>query len=85
MPPSSTVAPWIAVRSELRRLSISGSSGTGELYTRLMDGSLEQGAFATTEDALWANEAIRRVRSEVHRVIVGQDRVLDEILLSMLC
>ena len=50
-----------------------------------MDGSLEQGAFATTEDALWANEAIRRVRSEVHRVIVGQDRVLDEILLSMLC
>jgi MoxR-like ATPase len=34
---------------------------------------------------MWANEAIRRVRSGVHRVIVGQDRVLDEILLALLC
>jgi MoxR-like ATPase len=50
-----------------------------------MDASRETGAFATTDDATWANEAIRRVRSEVHRVIVGQDRVLDEILLAMLC
>jgi len=40
---------------------------------------------ASAEEAAWANEAIGRVRSEVHRVIVGQDRVLDEILLALLC
>jgi MoxR-like ATPase len=44
-----------------------------------------QETVASMEDAAWAHEAIGRVRTEVHRVIVGQDRVLDEILLALLC
>ena len=37
------------------------------------------------EDARWAAEAVQRVRGEVHKAIVGQDRVLDETLLALLC
>ena len=42
-------------------------------------------AMATPQEAAWANESIAKVRAEVHRVIVGQDRVLDETLLALLC
>lgn len=36
-------------------------------------------------EIIWAREAIGRVRSEVHKVIVGQEQVLDEVLLAMVC
>ena len=39
----------------------------------------------TTNEIAWALEAIGRVRSEVHNVIVGQESVLDEVLLTMVC
>ena len=42
-------------------------------------------ALATPEEAAWASQAIARVRAEVHRVIVGQDQVLDETMLALLC
>jgi MoxR-like ATPase len=45
----------------------------------------EKDALATPEEAAWANGAIAAVRGEVHKVIVGQDRVLDETLLALLC
>ena len=70
-------------RSERRRLSISGSSGTPELYTRRMQ-EFPQDSVGP-EDARWAAESVQRVRNEVHKSIVGQDRVLDETLLALLC
>ncbi len=39
----------------------------------------------TPEECAWSIAAIDSIRSEVHKVIVGQDRVLDEILLTLLC
>jgi len=39
----------------------------------------------TQEEAVWSATALQRVRAEVHKAIVGQDRVLDEILLALLC
>ena len=42
-------------------------------------------ALATPEEAAWASQAISRGRAEVHRVIVGQDQVLDETMLALLC
>jgi len=45
----------------------------------------EKDVLATPEEAAWANGAIGAVRAEVHKVIVGQDRVLDETLLALLC
>ena len=39
----------------------------------------------TTNEIAWALEAVGRVRSEVHNVIVGQESVLDEVLLTMVC
>ena len=38
-----------------------------------------------TNEIAWALQAVERVRSEVHKVIVGQEQVLDEILLTMVC
>jgi MoxR-like ATPase len=35
--------------------------------------------------ALQVQEAYRRLESEVHRVIVGQDQVLEELLMALLC
>ena len=31
------------------------------------------------------NEAVARLKSEVHKVIVGQDEVIDEVLIAMFC
>ena len=45
----------------------------------------EKDALASPEEAAWANGAIGAVRAEVHKVIVGQDRVLDETMLALLC
>jgi len=39
----------------------------------------------TAEEAAWATQAVEKVRREVHKVIVGQNRVLDETLLALLC
>jgi hypothetical protein len=38
-----------------------------------------------TNEIAWAREAIGKVRAEVHKVIVGQEQVLDEVLLAMVC
>ena len=80
-----TVAPARRASIDRRKLSTSGSSGTRELYTRRMSEGPEKDALATPEEAAWANGAIGAVRAEVHKVIVGQDRVLDETLLALLC
>ena len=45
----------------------------------------EVGTELTTEEAAWATQSVERVRREVHKVIVGQGRVLDETLLALLC
>jgi len=37
------------------------------------------------EAALQVQDAYRRLESEVHRVIVGQDQVLEEVLMALLC
>jgi len=39
----------------------------------------------TPDEVLWSTQAVERVRNEVHKVIVGQGRVLDETLLALLC
>ena len=39
----------------------------------------------TAEEAAWATQSVEKVRREVHKVIVGQNRVLDETLLALLC
>ncbi|MCE9619719.1 MAG: AAA family ATPase [Planctomycetes bacterium] len=36
-------------------------------------------------ETAWALEAVGRVRAGVHKVIVGQEQVLDEVLLAMVC
>ena len=38
-----------------------------------------------TKEIAWALQAVDRVRCEVHKVIVGQDQVLEEVLLTMVC
>ncbi|MSR33444.1 MAG: MoxR family ATPase [Phycisphaerales bacterium] len=38
-----------------------------------------------TNEIAWALDAVGRVRTEVHKVIVGQEQVLDEVLLTMVC
>jgi len=38
-----------------------------------------------TKEIAWALQAVNRVRCEVHKVIVGQDQVLEEVLLTMVC
>ncbi len=43
------------------------------------------GALALSATATRASETLARVREEVHRVIVGQDELIDRLLVGMLC
>jgi MoxR-like ATPase len=43
------------------------------------------GAQPFTSESRHAAETITRVREEVHRVIVGQDRLIDRLLVGLLC
>lgn len=43
------------------------------------------GALALSPAASRASETLARVRAEVHRVIVGQDTLIDRLLIGMLC
>ena len=43
------------------------------------------GAIALTPAAASASETLARVRAEVHRVIVGQDALIDRLLIGLLC
>ncbi len=43
------------------------------------------GALALSPAASRASETLARVRAEVHRVIVGQDMLIDRLLIGMLC
>ena len=38
-----------------------------------------------SNEIAWSLQAVHRVRAEVHKVIVGQEQVLDEVLLTMVC
>ena len=38
-----------------------------------------------SNEIAWSLQAVNRVRAEVHKVIVGQEQVLDEVLLTMVC
>jgi MoxR-like ATPase len=46
---------------------------------------LATGALALSPAASRASETLARVRAEVHRVIVGQDTLIDRLLIGMLC
>jgi len=46
---------------------------------------LAAGALALSPAASRASETLARVRAEVHRVIVGQDTLIDRLLIGMLC
>ncbi len=43
------------------------------------------GALSLSPAASRASETLARVRAEVHRVIVGQDTLIDRLLIGMLC
>ena len=65
-----------------RIVSISGSSGKARNYTSAMQESLASTAIRTPADAKAAAE---RLRAAVHSVIVGQDRVIDEVMIALAC
>ena len=65
-----------------RIVSISGSSGKARNYTSAMQESLASTAIRTPADAKAAAE---RLRAAVHSVIVGQDRVIDEVMIALVC
>jgi MoxR-like ATPase len=46
---------------------------------------LATGALSLSATATRASETLARVRDEVHRVIVGQDDLIDRLLVGMLC
>jgi MoxR-like ATPase len=46
---------------------------------------LASGAPALSQSAARAAETLARVRSEVHRIIVGQDTLIDRLLIGLLC
>jgi MoxR-like ATPase len=81
------VAPTQCWAKPRQIVSTSGSSGTLELYTYSMNETESTGMseHEITNEIAWALQAVERVRSEVHKVIVGQEQVLDEILLTMVC
>ena len=58
-----------------------------ELYTYFMNETSTNNPLQPeiTNEIAWAREAIGKVRAEVHKVIVGQEQVLDEVLLAMVC
>jgi MoxR-like ATPase len=62
--------------------SISGSSGIVRIYTSGMQESAASMAVHTPQDAKAAAE---RLRVAVHSVIVGQDRVIDEVMIALAC
>ncbi|MGI8925920.1 MAG: AAA family ATPase [Tepidiformaceae bacterium] len=43
------------------------------------------GATALSPHAAQAADVLRRVRAEIHRVIVGQDTLIDRLLIGLLC
>lgn len=46
---------------------------------------MTQQAHVLTASAAEAAEVLSRVRAEIHRVIVGQDRLIDRLLIGLLC
>lgn len=66
----------------LRKTSISGSSGKVRNYTSPMQESAPSTVIHTPADAKAATE---RLRTAVHSVIVGQDRVIDEVMIALAC
>jgi len=66
----------------LRKTSISGSSGKARNYTSPMQESAPSTVIHTPADAKAATE---RLRTAVHSVIVGQDRVIDEVMIALAC
>jgi MoxR-like ATPase len=46
---------------------------------------MTSGARPFTREATDAAETLARVRAEVHRVVVGQDRLIDRLLIGLLC
>lgn len=66
----------------LRKTSISGSSGKVRNYTSFMQESAPSTVIHTPADAKAATE---RLRVAVHSVIVGQDRVIDEVMIALAC
>ena len=73
----STIGP-----TDLLTTSISGSSGKGQNYTFAMQ---ERSASTVVMSPADAKAAAGRLREAVHSVIVGQDRVIDEVLVALVC
>jgi MoxR-like ATPase len=46
---------------------------------------LAAGAFSLSPQSAVVSETLARVRAEVHRVIVGQEALIDRLLIGMLC
>jgi len=67
---------------ERRIASISGSSGKVANYTSRMSDRPASAAIHTPADA---KEVADRLRRAVHATIVGQDRVIDEVLVALAC
>ena len=67
---------------ERRIASISGSSGKVGNYTSPMSERPASAAIHTPADAKMAAD---RLRSALHATIVGQDRVIDEVLVALAC
>jgi MoxR-like ATPase len=65
-----------------RKDSISASSGKVHNYTSVMQESAPSTVIHTPADAKAATE---RLRTAVHSVIVGQDRVIDEVMIALAC
>jgi len=75
-------APSSTGRSDCLTTSISGSSGKGQNYTSAMSAPDASSAVRTPADA---REAAGRLRTAVHGTIVGQDRVIDEVMIALAC
>ena len=75
-------APSSTGRSDCLTTSISGSSGKGQNYTSAMNAPDASSAVRTPADA---REAAERLRTAVHGTIVGQDRVIDEVMIALAC
>jgi MoxR-like ATPase len=81
---TSSRAPTSSGTSDCLSTSISGSSGKGQNYTFAMPQPLGD-ASATIRTPADVKAAAERLRASVHSVIVGQDRVIDEVMVALVC